>query len=397
VKSYVLVVLMTGLAATAAANTILSVGTPGEPAAAVDARALGMGGAALALADGSNLNGLNPAVWASLKRAGFNLTAVRGYNSYETAQGKSVNVNYDVPGVEIALPAAENLTVAFSFREKLNQNYEVTAPLEFGGERIGTSERRGVGGLYALRLGAARRLSARWLAGLNAGYDFGAPEEVYTKTFTEKGYSDVQERLATSYRGVGGALGIVWLTDDHLSFGAAAELYARHSCREETSNDYVTLIESDHQVDLPYAGGVGAAYIFGPRARAALDVRYTAWSGFRVDGVGQGFRDTVEVRAGAEGRINAGRKGFFLWRMPYRCGAFYAPWYGRDYGTYTAFGVTAGAGYLFQNNEDSRFDAAFEYVRRGSAATAVREEQMNFYISVVGVETWFGKQQEEGE
>ena len=373
-------------------NTILAAGTVGEPGIDVDARAVGMGGAALGLFDGANVNGANPAVPASYERAVFNVTLFRGYNSYDTREGRSVRTTYDIPGAELAVPVSEAVTFSAAFREELNQNYELTRPLEYEGELVGISRLKGVGSVYSLSAGIASRLGERWLAGISAGYDFGAPKEIYSKEFKAKGYSRIEENLEAAYKGIKGTLGAGYVASDELSLGAAAEIYGDHRVHETVFTEYATLYEEDHNFKMPWSAGLGAAYVVGPRGRFAADVRYTSWSRFAVDGRKLGFRNTVAFHAGAEGRLTTARKSFFLWRMPYRVGASYAPWYSTEYGDFAKTGVAVGAGYLFRNNEDSRLDFALEYSRRGDLASqGLKEEMFDFYLSVVGLEAWLGK------
>jgi hypothetical protein len=128
----------------------------------------------------------------------------------------------------------------------------------------------------------------------------------------------------------------------------------------------------------------------------AADVRYNRWSAFAVDGADSGYRDTFEVHAGAEGRLTTARRSFFLWRMPYRVGASYVPWYATTNGEFAKVGWSVGTGYLFTENEDSRLDFALEYSRRGDLASqGLREEMIDFHLSVVGLETWLGKRERE--
>jgi hypothetical protein len=376
----------------ALANTILAADTPGEPGIDVDARAHGMGGAALGLFDGSNVNGVNPAVPATYGRAVFNVTLYRGYNSYETPVGKSVEVTYDVPRAELALPLSDSLALSLGLHEELNQNYELTRPLEYEGEVVGTSRRLGDGAVYSFSAGLAGRLGERWYVGGTAGYDFGAPKEIYSKEFKEKGYSRIEETLEAAYKGVKGVLGAGYLVSDKLSVGAALKLYSTHRVHETVFTEYATLYEEDHRFTMPWAAGLGAAYVLGPRGRFAADVRYTAWSAFAVDGEDSGYRDTVEFHAGAEGRLTTAKKSFFLWRMPYRAGVSYVPWYSTEHGEFAKMGVAVGAGYLFMNNENSRLDVALEYSRRGgSPAQGLKEEMFDIYLSIVGLEAWLGK------
>jgi len=382
--------------AAAGANTILAAGTPGEPGVDTDARALGMGGAALGLFDGKNVNAANPAVPASYGRAVFNITLARAYNSYDTAQGRSVEITYDIPAAELTIPFSDAVAGTLRFSQVFNPNYEFTMPLENDGKTMGTSRQRGRGEVYRLGAGAAARLGKRWYAGLAAGYDFGAPKDVYVKDFKVKGYSDITENREYSYKGVGVRAGAGFMLNDKLSLGAMAEFMPTHTVRETLFTNFAELEVSDHRFALPWQAGLGAAYVIGPRGRVAADVRYTGWSAFKVDGAPQGYKDTVQVGLGAEGRLSTSRKGLFVWRMPYRLGVFYTPWYTTTHGDLAKMGVTAGAGYLFLNNEESRLDFALEYSRRGSlGANGLAEQFYNFYLSVVGLETWVGRKGED--
>lgn len=376
----------------ALANTILAAGTPGEPGIDFDARAVGMGGAGLGLFDGSNVNGANPAVPASYGRAVFSFTLYREYNSYQTPAGRSVATAFDIPRAELAVPVTSSLALSLALRQELNQNYELTRPLEYEGVVVGTSRRKGTGSVYSFSAGLAGRLGERWYAGGLAGYDFGAPKEIYSKEFTEKGYSRIEETLEAAYKGVKGALGVGYLATDKFSVGAQLEVFNTHRVHETVFTEYATLYEEDHRFAMPWSAGLGAAYVLGPRGRFAADVRYTAWSRFAADGRDFGYRDTVEVHAGAEGRLTTAPKSFFLWRMPFRAGVSYVPWYSTEHGEFTKTGVAVGAGYLFRNNENSRLDVALEYGRRGdSPSRGLKEEMFDFCLSIVGLEAWLGK------
>jgi len=378
------------------ANTILSAGNLGEAGVAVDARALAMGGAATALFDGKNVNAYNPAVPASYGRAVFNLTLTRGYNSYRTAFGRSVEISYDAPSAELTIPTGAATAATVRFAQRYNQNYDFTRPLENEGEEIGLSRRTGRGGVYEFGAGLAWAVTPAWLVGAAVGYNFGAPKDIYTKDFFAKGYSDITETVEADYKGVSGRVGVGARINDKWSAGAVIEGAPRWRVHEATYTEYATVRESDHIFTVPWSVGVGAAFVVGPRGRLAADARFTRWSAFKVDREPFGYRDTVTFGGGAEGRITTARKTFFLLRMPYRAGVFYEPWPARDRGALARVGGAVGAGYLFLNNEESRLDFTVEYSRRGSlGANGLREEFYNFYLSVVGLETWLGRKEEE--
>lgn len=380
----------------AGSNTILSAGNLGEPGAGVDARSIAMGGTAIGGFDGFNVNSLNPATPASYGRAVFNLTLTRGYNSYETDFGRSVEVSYDAPGAELTVPVSSNTTTTIRFAEKFNRNYEYTRPLYSDEGLIGISRRTGKGAVYELGGSVAFSPAPAWLAGLGVYYNFGAPKDVYTKDFYKKGYSDITETIETAYSGFVLRGGAGLRLDARLTVGCFVEGGPPWRLDAGTYTDYATLRESRHSLKPPWAGGFGTAFKFGPRGVVTTDVTYGAWSVVKVDAAACNFRDVISVRAGAEGRLSTARKTFLLWRIPYRIGAFYEPWYDASAAAPSRVGMAVGAGYPFLANEESRLDFALEYSRRGSLGTnGVREEFYNVYISVVGLETWLGRKSED--
>ncbi|UCE28293.1 MAG: hypothetical protein JSW52_05990 [Candidatus Coatesbacteria bacterium] len=390
------VVVLLG-AKNALANSVFTVGTPGELGTAADARAMGMGGAGLALLDGSNANLLNPAIAATYDRTTFDLSFERNYTSYRVPYGNSVNISYDLPRVEVGLPFYWNSALFVGLTERYDQNYLVTAPLYEGGNRIGVRRIVGNGAVYAISGGGAIRFGQRLYAGAVGHYHFGAPRVLYQHDYYVKGYSDTEETFETSYRGFAIGTGVGYRLTDETHLGGYFEVPYRLNVEAETYNEFGTIEESSHKFSMPARGGFGVVYRHSDRWFVAGDVGYVGWGAFNIDGADVlPTRNVLSFSAGLELRPTTAKRSFFLFRQPYRVGFFHRPWYDETHGAAAETGFSAGFGYLFRDNNESRIDFAFEYARRGGLAeNGVEETIYNMYLSIIGIEAWIGKMAEE--
>lgn len=381
----------------ACANSIFTVGTPGELGTAMDARGMGMGGAGLALLDGSNANLLNPAVAATYDKTAFNLSFERNYTSYRVPYGNSVNVSYDLPRVAVGLPFYWNSALFIGLTERYDQNYLVTAPLYEGGNRIGVRRIVGKGAVYAISGGGAIRLGERLYVGAVGHYHFGAPRVLYQHDYYAKGYSDTEEAVETSYRGFTIGAGMGYRLTDKIHLGGYFEIPHQLNVEAESYNEFGTIEESSYKFSMPARGGFGAVYRHSDRWVVAGDVGYVGWGSFKVDGDNiLPTRNVLSFNTGFEFRPTTEKRSFFLFRQPYRVGFFHRPWYDEAHGAAAETGFSAGFGYLFRDNNESRIDFAFEYARRGGLAeNGVEETIYNMYLSVIGIEAWIGKMAEE--
>ncbi len=379
------------------ANSILTRDTPGEPGTDGDARAMAMGGAILGLTDGSNGNFTNPAIPATFGRASFGINFERNYVDYVTSYGKSVNISYDVPRVGLSIPLIYDTAISISLNERYDCNFEVTAPLYVGGYYAGVRRLIGKGAVYSVAGGLSAKLGDRLFVGLAGHYNFGAPRELWQNDYYIKGFSDTEVVVETGVSGAVIAAGVAYNVTDKISLGGFAEVPSVLKVHEKTYTEYDELYESDHEFSLPMRAGIGFAYHLKDNLVAVGDVKYTRWSGFAIDGANIAeFRDTVEVHAGAEFQPSLDNKAFLLLRTPYRAGVFYEPWYDTTRGEAARMGVSAGLGYIFRGNDNSRLDFTFEYSKRGGIdVNGVDENIYNLYMSLVGIESWLGKSDEE--
>jgi hypothetical protein len=378
-------------------NSILTVGTPGELGTTMDARAMAMGGAGLALLDGSNANLVNPAVAATYRNTTFDLSFERNYTDYRVPYGKSVNISYDLPRVVVGTPFYWNSALFIGLTERYDQNYLVTAPLYERGNLVGVRRIVGEGAVYAISGGGATRFGGRLYVGAAGYYHFGAPKVLYQHDYYVKGYSETEETAETSYRGFAIGVGIGYRVTEKVHLGGYFEIPHQLNVEAETYNNYGTLEESGHKFSMPARGGFGAVYRKSDRWCIAGDVGYVGWKSFRVDGGSVlPTRNVLSFHAGLEVKPTTEKRRFFLFRQPYRAGFFYRPWYDETRGPMAETGFSAGFGYLFRDNDESRVDFAFEYAKRGGLEENGLEETVyNMYLSIIGIEAWIGKMVEE--
>jgi hypothetical protein len=378
-------------------NSIPTVGTPGELGTAMDARATAMGGAGLALLDGTNVNFLNPSVAATYDKTAFKLSFERNYTDYKVPYGKSVNISYDLPKVAIGVPFYWNSALFIGLTERYDQNYLVTAPLYEGGNRVGVRRIVGEGAVYAISGGGATRFGDKLFVGVVGHYHFGAPKILYQQDYYIKGYSDTEETIETSYRGFSLGAGIGYRLTDKVHVGGYFEVPHQLNVDADTYNKFGTIEESSHKFSMPARGGFGVAYRRSDRWCVAGDLGYVGWRSFQVDGeTVLPTRNVLSIHAGFEVKPITDKRGFFLFRQPYRAGFFRRPWYDETRGAMAETGFSTGFGYLFRNNNESRVDVTFEFARRGNLSeNGVEETIYNMYLSIVGIEPWVGKTAEE--
>jgi opacity protein-like surface antigen len=371
--------------------------TPGELGTAMDARAMAMGGAGLALLDGTNVNLLNPSVAATYDKTAFKLSFERNYTDYRVPYGKSVNISYDLPQVVVGVPFYWNSALFIGLTERYDQNYLVTAPLYEGGNRVGVRRIVGEGAVYAISGGGATRFGDKLYVGAVGHYHFGAPKILYQHDYYVKGYSDTEETIETSYRGFAIGAGIGYRLTDKVHVGGYFEIPHKLSVKVETYNEFGTIEESNHKFSMPARGGIGTVYRRSDRWCVAGDIGYVGWGSFRVDGRDVlPTRNVLSVHAGLEFRPITEKGGFFLFKQPYRAGFFRRPWYDETRGAMAETGFSTGFGYLFRDNNESRVDFTFEYAKRGGLEeSGVEETIYNMYLSIIGIEPWIGKMAEE--
>jgi len=379
------------------------------------ARATGMGGAFIAVADDATAASWNPAGLIHLERP--ELSAAFSYfnrgQSYDSSShpelagaGQSVDAA-DLNYASVAYPFQalnRNMTVSLNYQRlfDMNKHLNINYRSDLGGgssfnDRIDFTQK---GYLSALSPAIAIQVLPRWYFGatVNIWDDFagtcswknrylstgtgdlggiGFNESTqWTNTYT---FSGLNANLGLLYRiGGGFSVGMVGKTPFVAEVVRTTNLSTAQSFPTEPGADVLSnsATTKHFKMSMPASYGVGISYRHSDRLTVALDLYRTEWSGFKItDSSGTSFnpitgaplnqaspvagsfenvkpRDTTQVRLGAE-YLFIGDKA----TIPLRGGFFYDPEPGftsiDDY-----YGLALGSGIALG---DFAFDISYQY------------------------------------
>jgi len=376
------------------ANTLLNIDHMGEPLLGYEARGVGMGNTSIALFDGLNTSLLNPAVSAQLTTTLFTATYLRYQTKYSLGGQESAVVEHNLPNVAVtAFIPKIILPVTVGYHSYYDWGVKVVQPLLENGEEIGEQRYIGSGSVNAFSVSAGKTILP-WLSlGLRLDYYFGAPKQVWVKDFSDENYSDVRDILEHKMQGPSFTVGAIGNLGGGLDLGFFYQHKAQLDVQDTVTSYFGEVSSSSYSITYPARLGVGVAYSPFKWLTMAMEVIYTRWSGFSSDVETYNFNDTTEFHYGMELVPSQDPKAFKLWRLPYRLGFYYIPFYGTDSwgGKYKEMGVTFGMGYYFRQNENSRVDVAFEFGKRGGGGVQLDENIFRLYFSVSALEKWLGK------
>ncbi|MGE0084081.1 MAG: OmpP1/FadL family transporter [Desulfococcaceae bacterium] len=333
------------------------------------ARALGMGGAFISVADDATAASWNPAGLIQLEKPEISIVGSFVHriedNSFEThpeADGaESVDVS-DLNYFSASYPFAlwgYNMIVSLNWQHLYDMTRQWTFPIreEFSPDLFQNQsvDSRQEGSLSALGLACAVQITPDISLGftLNVWDDDIAGNEWTQKTWQwgdGNYYGDayvfesyMYDRYSLS--GVNMNFGLLWNVNANLSLGAVlktpfdADITHKHTgnylIRQANPNipDYMgnTDYEEDGTLSMPLSFGIGAAYRFSDRLTASLDIYRTQWDDFEyenskgekkspITGKESDMDPTHQVRMGAEYL-------FILpqYVIPVRAGLFYDP------------------------------------------------------------------------
>ncbi|MBF0591496.1 MAG: outer membrane protein transport protein [Nitrospirae bacterium] len=361
------------------------------------ARALGMGGAFIGVADDATAASWNP---AGLIQLGTPEVSIVGSTYSRSEDGKfatekidsapqsvsETNLNY-LSGVYPTDVFGRNIVLSMSYQHL----YDFNRKWELSNFPIGTDSAdisyRQKGGISALGLSAAMQLSEKISAGLTLN--------TYNNGLTQNNWQDTMEIKDSTWRnqdkytlsGYNANLGLMWMINEEFTVGAvfktpfrAGLVHEYPSCDENNVCQTHKLYE---KLYMPMSYGVGVAYRHDDPFTLALDVYRTHWEQFKhiaADGtetsavtntpVGDAdIKPTLQVRLGAEYLLICPKI-----TIPLRAGVFYdqapAPQHPDDY-----YGMSVGTGLAF-----GRFawDIAYQYRWGSNVGSALAGKSWNY-------------------
>ncbi len=363
------------------------------------ARALGMGGAFIAVADDATAASWNPGGLIQLDKA--EMSMVLQYTdrtedlsfqiSPEANSGQSIS-QYDINYLSAAYPFVllrRNMIVSFNYQRLYDFNRNWEFDMDIPGAGVYRLDYDQQGGLYATGLAFSTMLTLDLSVGVTLNYwgDFineNSWEQTYDEVF-DIAFVGVfpnlhEERF--SIEGWNANFGFLWRLSEHWTLGGVFKLPFEADVDHTIIDNNVTTSQSTDQLDMPMAYGIGIAYRHSDELTFSADVYRTHWGDFMyraqdgsavspVSGKAERESDidtTTWVRAGME-YLHIGRK--FV--VPFRAGIFYDPAPAEkqpdDY-----YGFTLGSGIAYKK---LIWDVAYQF-RYGDNVSGGVMENMGF-------------------
>lgn len=376
------------------------------------ARALGMGGAFIGVADDATAASWNPGglMQLELPEASMVLEGVHRieelhFGAHPEADGEESISYTDLNYFSVAYPfalAGYNMIVSLNYQKLFDFHREWWFPIQEP-DLSQNAAYQLEGDLAALGLAYAVQVTPTISAGLTFNiWDDGLLDNEWEDRRWQWGTgTDAGDRFAFalssldrySFSGYNVNLGVLWNATGKLNLGAVfkspfeADISHSHSTQTqiqfpdfpifdtETRNQF----KEDAVLEMPMSFGMGAAYRFTKSLTLSMDLYWTDWSEFEFED-GQGNKtspitgapsgesdvdDTVQVRMGGE----------YLWILPqvvipFRAGLFYdpapAPGHPDDF-----FGISLGSGVGYKRYV---FDIAYQFRWGDDVGDAILKE-----------------------
>jgi len=358
------------------------------------ARAMGMGGAFMGIADDATASSWNPGALIHLKRPEFaivltyeRLKEQNTFGKHNESSGNETVSNGTVNYLSAAYPFQcfnKNMVFAvsvqrlYSLNRRWNFEFNESSDIESSNSQW-TYEQKG--DLYAIGLSWCMeliqpRLSLgitlnRWQDGL-MGDSWQRHYHVDTTGIYDVPYTEIMDKTeAFEFKGWNVNLGMVWDIDDHWRVGAVIKTPFNASTEQQTNVNYVyqspteTEIRSplpsyqEARLEMPLSIGVGFLYRYTDNCYLAADFYETHWNHFLfrtqdgleicpVSGLPRSefqMDRTYQIRIGGE----------YIWLdtihrrlIPFRIGFFYDPVPSENHGD-DIYGFSLGTGWTYLN------------------------------------------------
>ena len=357
------------------------------------ARALGMGGAFIAIADDATAASWNPGGLIQLEKP--EISIVGGYVSRSEdntfgnnpeASGKQSKDFYQLNYFSAAYPfkaVNRNMIVSLNYQRLYDFNREWNFNMNFGNPLFTSpvqNQYEQTGSLYALGLAYALEVTPNFSAGVTLNYwgDF-IMQNKWEQTYMQRadlsvggfpGSFAAYKKEIYSFQGWNANIGFLWRMGEHWTLGGVFKTPftadITHEVNAEDSTTFPTVpgansrnVSSnryDEKLNMPMSYGLGLAYRFSDKFTLSGDVYRTHWNDFMyknyqdvqtspISGKALGASDidpTTWVRFGGEYLIIRDK-----YVVPLRAGIFYDPapaegsadnYYGFALGTGIAYG-----------------------------------------------------------
>ena len=356
-----------------AATLFQSVGIASSPnPVGSGARAVGMGGAFIGVADDATAASWNPAGLIQLERPELSIVTDYNYRREEFSSGRHPEIDNtgDIDEVDLNYFSAtypfhfyRNMVVSINYQRLYDFNRSFDYRYDYASEGLDLKQHKDFsqdGYVGALGLAAAIEITPDFSLGatLNIWTDQLLWKNEWRENFTEHGVGmlggvpiTIDTRIHDKYyqfRGINANLGLLWKITRNLTMGAVVKTPFTADLRHEfiyeqtqTLGGTPTVLPSiyqkeDVELDMPWSYGIGFAWRFSDVFSMDIDVHRTDWSEYILeDDQGNKFspidgrpkhqshvKDTTQVRIGGEYLFIRQKKNMVI---PIRAGFFYDP------------------------------------------------------------------------
>ena len=331
------------------------------------ARALGMGGAFMAIADDATAASWNPAGLVRVRNSEVSIVGDYFHRIEENAfgadpaanNGQSVSVsNLNYFSANWVTDRFRPFNMAFSINRQrlydLNRSWNFTINSDTDGfDREEYVDYLQGGGLSAVGLAYSILIPKRLSIGvtLNIWDDDLSENSWEQKTYVRSkgvfGDNSIQtiwkRRDKYTFSGVNFNIGFLWLITSKLKIGGVLKTPFEADIDHEAVTDVQQTgggldapdtEEMDRTLDMPLSFGLGLSYQISNEFRVAMDIYHTRWDDFVFSGGDNGKMPAVTGRAGSDvdpttqarlGMEYRFKKAGGQYVFPVRCGAFYDP------------------------------------------------------------------------
>ncbi|MDZ7261636.1 MAG: hypothetical protein ONB05_05975 [candidate division KSB1 bacterium] len=357
---------------------------------------MGMGGIGIAIIDNISLNHLNPATLVPTP-----MTRLSGTFLYQTVSMKSpgekgfsryANAN----GLHFLMPLKRNISFSIGLTPVTLVDFEMRSE----GEVSYRKQVRGNGGLNRVVLSLFYAPIEKIYLGFSFNYNFANIEETWVVDFYSDEFNDTQDVLSTRLWGPNFTTGLIFRLRKDWTMGVIystatqlrAKTSARYNFNEAPYNFAEESLAQYHQVNFPYAWGIGSAYTIKHKVLLGADFYTQAWHQFALDGKKlPGYHNSYRLSLGGQYTPSKDPLSSYFKRVCYRAGFFQETLY-FEYQTRNKikeYGATLGLGFPFYH-DSGRIDLAAEIGKRGTLAqNPVEENFVNVFITITVGERWF--------
>lgn len=369
-----------------------------------------MGGIAIGLRDGKQINPLNPASYTAVDSLTFLFeggVSLQNMNINDNGvKLNAKNASFDYLAMQFRLRKGIAMSVGLlpysNVGYNLTQSYDATETTPYNVKTLS-----GDGGLHQLYVGLGVKVIKNLSLGANISYFWGditrSLEMRYSTTPNSYTYTETMATSISDYKLDFGAQYTLKL-DKKNSVTLGAVFSPKHNLKNDSykqilmenisnSQDYtVSTTNLNAKMGIPTSYGIGVTYNYDRRLTIGADYSTQKWGEVEYMGESNYFCDRTKISVGAEYIPNLIGKSF-LSHVKYRLGGFYTnPYYKIEGKRATReYGVTAGFG-LPVPRTYSVLSISGQFVKvKGLETNMVNENIFRISIGITFNERWFFK------